>query len=164
VRRWYHKSEPIEIEPYPWLGDLAVDFFEHILRPDFVVIEHGSGGSTLWLAERVKKVISIEDNPVWIKAISDLNIPNVEISEHDPKRIKCDLLFIDGDRGGRIRWMNKAHEFVKPGGWVVLDNASQPEYKEARAKIKKRVSSFAVVNCNEAGTAHLVTDFYRMEG
>jgi hypothetical protein len=48
------------MDDYPWLVYEAIDFLEEILQPDWRVFEWGSGGSTLFYANRVAHVISIE--------------------------------------------------------------------------------------------------------
>ena len=49
----------------PWLSYDAIRYMEERLWPDSVVFEYGSGGSTLWFAERVGRVTSIEHDPDW---------------------------------------------------------------------------------------------------
>jgi hypothetical protein len=51
---------------------------------------------------------------------------------------------------------------VKPGGWVVLDNANRPEYAAERAELEKRTVEYQRFNSNEGGTLYLVTEFFRM--
>ena len=49
----------------PWLVKDSIKFLESILTRDSIVLETGSGNSTVWFAERVKKVISFEHDKVW---------------------------------------------------------------------------------------------------
>jgi len=49
----------------PWIVKGAIDWLSTYLNRDMVVFEWGSGGSTLFTAKRVKKIISIEHNYEW---------------------------------------------------------------------------------------------------
>lgn len=56
----------------PWVTFEAREWLESFLTKDMKVFEWGSGGSTLFIAKRVKTLISIEDNPEWYKKIGRL--------------------------------------------------------------------------------------------
>jgi hypothetical protein len=66
----------------PWLTFGAIQFIKKIARRDMTVFEYGSGGSTLFWAERVDRVFSIEHNREWHKRMVEefqkLHITNVE--------------------------------------------------------------------------------------
>src|ERR1019366_2881355 len=49
----------------PWLTFRTIDFLTNCLRPDMTVFEFGSGGSTIFIARRVRTVVSIEHDPEW---------------------------------------------------------------------------------------------------
>ncbi|MEB3192031.1 MAG: hypothetical protein VKL42_16945 [Snowella sp.] len=49
----------------PWLGYRAIKYLEELLQPDWAMLEWGSGMSTLWFAQRVKSLTSIEDYQPW---------------------------------------------------------------------------------------------------
>ena len=49
----------------PWWVWNAIRFVERELRPTDRVLEVGSGYSTIWLAQRCAKVVSIEESPQW---------------------------------------------------------------------------------------------------
>ena len=46
----------------PWLTREAVDFLASWLQPSDHGLEWGSGRSTVWLAQRVSRLVSIEHN------------------------------------------------------------------------------------------------------
>jgi hypothetical protein len=54
----------------PWITFPAIRFLESFLRPDMRVYEYGSGGSTLFFADRVSKVISVEHNSLWSQQVT----------------------------------------------------------------------------------------------
>jgi predicted O-methyltransferase YrrM len=132
------------------------------------VIEHGSGGSTLWFAARVKSVTSIEASAGWRPIITERAPANTRIingsSPGDAPRggRKYDLLLIDGEPlEARAGWLDEAHKLVKPGGWVVLDNANRPEYAYNRAAFAARALPVRRFDGNVPGSLYLVTEFYK---
>ena len=44
----------------PWMNFRVIEWLESYLKPEMRVFEYGSGGSTLFLAERVAHVVSVE--------------------------------------------------------------------------------------------------------
>jgi predicted O-methyltransferase YrrM len=63
-------TSPLDLE-LPWFSYDAIDFLKQFLRPDMRVAEYGSGGSTLFFAQRVREVTSIEDNRLWFELVSN---------------------------------------------------------------------------------------------
>lgn len=55
----------------PWLSDTVVDFLDRYVKKDHSVFEWGSGGSTVYLADKVRSIISVENDPEWHKQITD---------------------------------------------------------------------------------------------
>ena len=66
---------------HPWLTKQANTLLSTLLKPTYVGLEWGSGRSTLWFAQRLKHLTSVEHDKVWYEAVSaklkDLNIQNV---------------------------------------------------------------------------------------
>lgn len=54
---------------FPWMVFSAVDFMEKTLPADAVAFEWGSGRSTLYFAERLKKLVSIEHDESWYHSV-----------------------------------------------------------------------------------------------
>ncbi len=71
---WYqclkNKSSPLR-DGLPWITFEAIRFLEKTLRPDMFVYEFGSGGSSLFLAQRVKRVYSVEHDEAWFATVSN---------------------------------------------------------------------------------------------
>lgn len=65
LRSWQraHKSDP-------WLCPPAVAFLEQWLRPTDLVVEFGSGRSTVWFARRTRHIVSIEHHKEWHARVS----------------------------------------------------------------------------------------------
>ncbi len=56
----------------PWITFEAKKWLEKYLKPDMIVFEYGSGGSTFFFQKHVKKIISIEHNRNWYKKMMKL--------------------------------------------------------------------------------------------
>ena len=170
---WWRPSRARDVQPLPWLSPEAVAFLESLLQPDFEVLEHGSGGSTLWFAERVKQVTAYEEDDNWRRAVKEKAPDNVRLFSLTGMRAKfkfiedaeADLLLIDGDPvEDRAEWLKNAPSLVKPGGYVVLDNANRPEYVKERKELTEYADLIEVCDGNEGGTRYLVTEFYKTKG
>jgi len=131
----------------PWLPRQAVEILEDRLKPTDVGLEWGSGRSTIWLAQRVAHLTSIEHNGRWYKRIkkmlSDKGIDNVDLiyahleakdgakppyvsiaaeSAEGPKA-GLDFVLIDGRL--RDRCTELAMDLIKPGGMLIIDDAAR---------------------------------------
>ena len=57
-----------EIKPgqaLPWITFPSIDYLLERISPDMTVLEYGAGFSTIWWAERVAKVTSLERHATW---------------------------------------------------------------------------------------------------
>lgn len=130
----------------PWITMEAVGFLDQWLRPGDVGVEWGSGRSTLWLARRVSRLVSIEHNPQWYDKTSArlarMGLDNVEYvlaevaqseqgsADHPyvaaalkaPKE-GVDFVFIDGVL--RDHCASLALKLLKPGGLLIIDNVDR---------------------------------------
>jgi len=127
------KYKPLEfLEAEPLLGLKAMMLFEELVT-DKEVFEIGSGGSTLWLSQRAAKLVSLEDDEDWFnlvrKRLADLgtiaDIHLVVTTElHNSIKGMWDVIFIDPLINlTRRLCMVSAMNHVKPGGWMVADDA-----------------------------------------
>ena len=71
--------QPSEAEAGPWMGRAELAVLERLLARGDAVLEFGAGGSTLWLAERVREVHSVEHDPAWAEKIRAAAPPNVTL-------------------------------------------------------------------------------------
>ena len=169
MNQWWKRSKPDELQPIPWLAPNVIEYLESLLHADMRVLEHGSGGSTLWLAARVKAVTSVEGDEKWRAQIKGRAGANVRLyagnyPSDGMKRGRFDLLLIDGEPvETRATWLYLAEKIVKPGGWIVLDNANRPEYARERIYLNTCAELVQRFDGNQPGTLYLVTEFYRME-
>jgi predicted O-methyltransferase YrrM len=143
----------------PWLPYMVTTFLDGYLQPDMQAFEWGSGDSTSWLAERVKRLVSVEHNPEWYARLPDLDNVEKLLVEPEPELVREDiadpLAYYSRSLGdvnlkqyatairlyelfdlvlvdGRARpsCLLHAHPHVKPGGVLVLDNSDRPYYLE----------------------------------
>ena len=54
----------------PYLNDNVVERLGKLVQPDFKVFEFGTGGSTIWFANRVAELVSVEHDPTWFEILS----------------------------------------------------------------------------------------------
>lgn len=154
-------------QPLPWIPHLSREYLERLIQPDWYAFEWGSGGSTLWLAPRVQQLISVEHDPEWgaktqvvlpnveyqlippehgefgaNKAMPQLYLAG-PIGNVNFKRYACsidgrgpfDLVLVDGR--ARASCLLHAVPEVRPGGWLVLDNAERDYYLQYTAHLVK---------------------------
>ena len=123
--------------PIPWITYSALEALAQRAKPDFSVFEYGSGNSTRWWAERVRRVVSCESDPAWADRIRADLPPRAEIHQVDLARdgveayasvidrwpASFEIVVIDGDKPTRQACGRHALAALKPGGVIVWDNA-----------------------------------------
>lgn len=133
----------------PWLIMGAVGYLDKLIRPSFSVFEWGSGGSTIWLAERASQVTSVEHTKGWYEKLSkrleEEGLANVTLHFLPMgKYVEAilgypddafDLIMIDGRQ--RVRCIESARTHLKLGGILVLDNAERPRYQAGIALLAR---------------------------
>ena len=140
------------VDDVPWLVPDSITFLNAILTKQSMVIETGSGGSTVWLAQRVLKVVTFEHKKAWMDAtqnrLDELKLGNVQFF-HDPEypttgigtqtAYLYDLALIDGR--GRVKSIQTILPKIKPGGFICLDNSERPKYQPAIKLLDKTCAS-----------------------
>ena len=125
----------------PWLTSRSIQVLAAHLHKPMVGLEWGSGQSTIWLARRLGKLVSIEHHASWHTRISEAlkrkGIDNVDYrllssDSHDNPYVLVihqfpneyfDVILVDGQC--RDQCLEAAVSKIKPGGLIVLDNADQ---------------------------------------
>jgi len=80
---WFHSlnGSPCDASgPIPWYTYPAISFLTRIIRPEFKVFEYGCGNSTLWWAQMVNHVYSVEHNRGWYEEIRKKVPTNANLS------------------------------------------------------------------------------------
>jgi predicted O-methyltransferase YrrM len=130
----YEKQHPDS----PWLTSSAVSILSTYLKNSDIALEWGSGRSTVWFAERVKHLVSVEDNHEWYQRVKEkldyLKLNNTKyllatdresyIGAADQfQENSLDFVLVDG-RDYRSTCAVKAVNKVRTGGIIVVDNAN----------------------------------------
>lgn len=80
---------PLDVRQ-PWITFQAMDWLEEHLRPQWRVFEYGSGGSTIFYAQRVAHVTSVEHDPAWhgdvVRKLAELGLANCDYRLVEPER------------------------------------------------------------------------------
>ena len=127
----------------PKLNLQIIEYLKKIITPESLVFETGSGNSTIWFAKRAKRVVALEDDRNWYeltqKFIKEENLQNVKLYFdpsypikqfreilQDEDIIEYDIVLHDGPyiAGLRVPAMKFIHLFVKPGGYLIIDDIS----------------------------------------
>lgn len=77
----------------PWMCFPAIEYLNRIIRPDFRVFEFGSGGSTLYFAQKVRELVSIEHDPTWYQCVK---------AELDAHKLSAQYAFVEPTRGTKF--------------------------------------------------------------
>jgi hypothetical protein len=132
----------------PWLAESAIVLLDAYLKPTDLGFEWGSGRSTLWFAQRVAHLYSIEDNPRWHEQIRDALIERNLVGKVTYRFIPCehrevdepdrhpyaeaartipddslDFALVDGNI--RAACVGAILPKLKAGGLLILDNANR---------------------------------------
>ena len=66
----FRKVVPLQAK-LPWWSFEAIDYIAARLADNpKKVFEFGTGGSTIFFAERCREVISVEDDPAWLQRVA----------------------------------------------------------------------------------------------
>ncbi len=137
----------------PWLCYNAVRYLERQVRPSWHVLEYGSGASTLWFAQRVAAVHSIEANQNWLAFVRQRLPPGSEqtvtleyrsgalerveefarLTTHPDASLDCVLI----DAHARDVCVPEAVRVIRPGGLIVLDNTDMGTQWESYARAEQ---------------------------
>lgn len=146
-KRW-SLSDPLREGPF--LMPPATALLEALLHPRMEVLEYGAGGSTIWLAERVAHVVSVETDKDWymkvFEELSRRSLASKVTQLFDPGLLKgkfaydfsderFDLIYVDGNERGRVEFIENTIMLTKVMGWYVIDNANRPVYQNVMNRV-----------------------------
>lgn len=148
VNEWQH-VDPTNDFVFPWFTKPFLDLFTTWDMQEWSVFEWGTGYSTLWLANRCKQVVSVDNNTQWIQsvreglhehglenvilkhripaapyAIGDGGEESLFVTAIDEDDALYDCIIIDGDFH-RNACAQRSLKHLKRGGILILDNANQ---------------------------------------
>jgi predicted O-methyltransferase YrrM len=137
----YERSHPED----PWLTPEANRLLPSLLRPTDRGVEFGSGRSTLWFAQRVAHLTSIEHDPNWYRSVAaklsargltnveqilaPADVPVHEGGDTDYTRTmhrfpesSLDFALIDGAYRAHVAELTMPR--LRPGGLMIIDNVN----------------------------------------
>lgn len=120
--------------PIPWYTYPAIEYLSQFDYHDKCVFEYGCGYSSLFWANRAKKVISVEDNEQWYqKWLSEFSKSNLllKLRQEGPDYYQSiretddafDIIVIDGKC--RAECALNAISCLKSGGFIILDDSDR---------------------------------------
>lgn len=147
----------------PWLSYRGVREIDRLVRPDWRVLEFGSGMSSRFFAARCAQLVSIESDADWYERMR----PTLEAAEgcqvdyrlrseadyaalDDVPDSTFDLALVDGLQYDRTA--ATAVRKVRPGGYIYMDNSDIP-YKEFRDGRQ------TLIDAAEPGSVRFFVDF-----
>ncbi len=137
-------------EPLPWMTYPFIDFIKDRLNKELTIFEFGSGNSTLFFAERVKKVVAVEHNKEWYDLVKSKMPTNVSIhlknlSEEYQNTVnddQFDIIIVDGEN--RNDCIRNSVKSLSASGIIILDDFERKDYYEGKGFLKK--SGFKSIN------------------
>lgn len=169
MNMWQYRDKHGDI--LPWFTDTFLRELVTWDLKDKWVLEWGSGWSTLWWANHVARVRSIEHDPVWwelVRAITkdtkfplwhDLYIRLTEsVYSYQGSSLDnlWDIIVIDGK--WRVECAVEAMKIVKLGGIIILDNSNYPEL----APIHKLLAHCESHHYPQTGHPDWVTSYWKV--
>ncbi|GAI73712.1 unnamed protein product [marine sediment metagenome] len=140
-----------EMEGKPWLVKESIAFIEEVINKDSIILEFGAGASTIWFAERAKRVYSFETNKAWrqvlheelVKGGFDNTILYFGVNDYFKKAPSnkgfesmlrgdnIDLALIDHRSYSRSRVFEGTVKVIKANGYLVFDNSNRKRYSQS---------------------------------
>lgn len=132
----------------PWFHPTSLVYLSSLLKPDWVIFETGCGSSTLYFSNRAKRVVSFEQTKGWYnilkEIIKDKEIENIDLRfdpDYPEKGIwgfrEDEFDFVSLDGRGRAKSIETLLPYLKPGGYLLLDNSERARYEKAIALLNK---------------------------
>jgi len=126
-------------QPIPWLTYSFLDFLSGRLHKDLKIFEYGLGNSTLYYAQHVGQVTSVEHDEIWFHKIKSQVPQNVQLiyqSLHSERYCESileqadrfDIIIVDGRN--RVKCCKLAIERLSDSGIIILDDAEREAYQE----------------------------------
>ena len=125
----------------PWMNYSTIHLLEERLQQDFKLFEFGSGYSTLFYANLVHSVTSVESDENWSNTVKESMQSNVQliVQAEDYDGHYCrkilqtgelyDVIIIDGK--DRVNCVRQSLEALTHRGVILLDDSERDDYEAA---------------------------------
>jgi hypothetical protein len=143
--------------PLPWFTYPAIEYLQQLNLKDKVILEWGTGNSSLFFSERAETICSIEHNLDWHHKILSLNIFNQNLQYREEAKYveaikdfhqRFDIIVIDGIL--REKCAAISLEYIKDDGLIILDNSDRDpqiaEYFRENNLIEVDMHGFGPIN------------------
>ena len=115
----------------PMMSYGLIEYLMGLDLSSFEVLELGGGHSTEFWAQRTRVLVTLETDSNWAGILKSRNLPNVEIRTTTADAIATDILALGRTfdiivvdiSGNRYRCAKAALQLLRPGGFILLDNA-----------------------------------------
>ena len=126
--------------PIPWTTYSFIDFIKERLNSSMIMFEYGSGYSTIYFAERVKQIVSIEHDQAWYEVVEKMISSNVNLMFKSKESVesyvnsindsneKYDIIFIDSLFRSECCHVSVNH--LSDRGIIILDDSERNEYQK----------------------------------
>lgn len=143
-----HQAVDAKGEPLPWVTYSFIDFIKIRLTKDLSIFEYGSGNSTLFYAQRIGRIVSVEHDKDWFDKIVKEKAANAEMiftqlekgGEYSKKAAligeKFDVIIVDGR--DRVNCVKNSVDALTSKGVLVLDDSEREIYQEARTFLTQK--------------------------
>jgi hypothetical protein len=138
-------------KPLPWYTYPMIDFLNHRDFSDKVILEYGAGQSTLWWANKARRVISIETDQQWYEHLKSRLPANVSLHHVDGTDeenfitisqailkslglAKLDIIIIDAEF--RERLLKDVFAQLEKNGAVICDDAESYGFYDVSKDMK----------------------------
>lgn len=123
--------------PIPWMNYAVIAFLEDRLNKNMTLFEYGSGNSTLFFAEHVGRVVSVECDESWHDYVKESLPANVKLllapkggDEYvqiiEKQDEKYDVVIVDAE--DRVACMTYADRCLSDVGVLLLDDSATEEF------------------------------------
>jgi hypothetical protein len=168
------KKTPLDVG-LPWWSYKSVKKITPLLNRNLTVFEWGAGGSTIFLSNRVKSIVSVENDQDWAtkvnSALSSLNVRNAKVIQKEinlqspecflvspyAKEIsnKFDLIVIDGEDhfnseshwSARENCFDLSQQSINKEGIIIVDDAWRYPSILNKSKAKKILKLESIGPC-----------------
>lgn len=126
--------------PIPWMNYAVIELLDERLHKGLDLFEYGAGFSSIWFAERLNKVVSIEYDQAWRKQVEGLLAPvsNAELIFQEvgedyvngAQRTGSSYHMILVDGRERVACAKASFNALTDDGILILDDSDREEYQE----------------------------------